>query len=313
MQQLDAKYREHYADRSKYLEEYAKYSQEVYDGFKKMYVEDLKNRLNAQKEALEKQKDELKELADARKKALEDAKDEEDYNKDQSEKREEINKLKVLIASFRGTLSLSSQKKLRELQQQLKEKEDELNEFEKDKALDRAKDQIDKEYENQEKAINEQIKGIEAQLENINEELPAIRNAIIDFASYYGVPITRAYASGSSSVSAITQENGAEVIAGNIKRGQFTMLTPTSKVWNASATQVLWDFANSPQGYLRSVMDKISSFKQKAMSMIYSQPVNVNVGGITVNGNADNQTVQKIKHSQKEQVEEILKTMRKLQ
>ena len=309
LQQLDYKYQNHYADRSKYLEEYAKYSQEVYEGFKKLYQDDL----NAQKDSLEKQKDELKELADARKQALEDAKDEEDYKKDQSEKREEINKLKVLIASFRGTLSLSSQKKLRELQQQLKEKEDELNDFEKDKALERAKDQIDKEYESQEKAINEQIKGIEAQLEQINDDLPAIRDAVMSFARQYGVTITRAYASGTPSVPAITQENGAEVIAGNIKRGQFTMLTPTSKVWNASATQALWDFANSPQGYLSSVMDKISSFKQKAMSMIYSQPVNVNVGGITVNGNADNQTVQKIKHSQKEQVEEILKTFKKLQ
>lgn len=309
LRQLDAEYKHHYENRAEYIEEYAKYSQEVYEGFKKLYQDDL----NAQKDSLEKQKDELKELADARKQALEDAKDEEDYKKDQSEKREEINKLKVLIASFRGTLSLSSQKKLRELQQQLKEKEEELNDFEKDKALERAKDQIDKEYESQEKAINEQIKGIEAQLEQINDDLPAIREAVINFARQYGVTITRAYASGTSSVPAITQENGAEVIAGNIKRGQFTMLTPTSKVWNASATQALWDFANSPQGYLSSVMDKISSFKQKAMSMIYSQPVNVNVGGITVNGNTDNQTVQKIKHSQKEQVEEILKTMKKLQ
>lgn len=309
LQQLDNKYQNHYADRSKYLEEYAKYSQEVYEGFKKLYQDDL----NAQKDSLEKQKDELKELADTRKQALEDAKDEEDYKKDQSEKREEINKLKVLIASFRGTLSLSSQKKLRELQQQLKEKEDELNDFEKNKALERAKDQIDKEYESQEKAINEQIKGIDERLEQVNKDLPSIRSAIYDFAKKYGVTITTAYASGTSSVPAITQENGAEIIAGNVRRGQFTMLTPTSKVWNASATQALWDFANSPQGYLSSVMDKISSFKQKAMSMIYSQPVNVNVGGITVNGNADNQTVQKIKHSQKEQVEEILKTMKKLQ
>lgn len=309
LQRLDAEYKHHYENRAEYLEEYAKYSQEVYEGFKKLYQNDL----NAQKESLEKQKDELKELADARKQALEDAKDEEDYKKDQSEKREEINKLKVLIASFRGTLSLSSQKKLRELQQQLKEKEDELNDFEKDKALEKAKDQIDKEYESQEKAINEQIKGIESQLERINDDLPAIRDAVMSFARQYGVTITRAYASGTSSVPAITQENGAEVIAGNVRRGQFTMLTPTSKVWNASATQALWDFANSPQGYLSSVMDKISSFKQKAMSMIYSQPVNVNVGGITVNGNADNQTVQKIKHSQKDQVEEILKTMKKLQ
>lgn len=309
LQQLDAEYKHHYENRAEYLEEYAKYSQEVYEGFKKLYQDDL----NAQKESLEKQKDELKELADARKQALEDAKDEEDYKKDQSEKREEINKLKVLIASFRGTLSLSSQKKLRELQQQLKEKEDELNDFEKDKALERAKDQIDKEYESQEKAINGQIKGIDKRLEQVNKDLPSIRSAIYDFAKKYGITITRAYASGTSSVPAITQENGAEIIAGNVRRGQFTMLTPTSKVWNASATQALWDFANSPQGYLSSVMDKISSFKQKAMTMIYSQPVSVNVGGITVNGNADNQTVQKIKHSQKEQVEEILKTMKKLQ
>lgn len=309
LKQLDYVYQNHYADRSKYLEEYAKYSQEVYDGFKKMYQDDL----NAQKDALEKQKDELKEIADARKQALDDAKDQEDEEKSRSEKREEISKLKVLIASFRGTLSLSSQKKLRELQQQLKEKEDELAEFESDKALDHAKDQIDKEYENQEKAINKQIENIESQLDKISKDLPEIRDLVAAFARRYGVTITRAYASGTSSVPAVTQENGAEIIAGNVRRGQFTMLTPTSKVWNASATQALWDFANSPAAYLGSVMDKISAFKQRATSMIYSQPVNVEVGGITVNGNADKQTVQEIKRGQKTQVEEILKAFKKLQ
>lgn len=309
LKQLDAKYRSHFSDRTKYLEQYAKYSQEVYEGFKKLYQDDL----NAQKDSLEKQKEELKDLADARKQALEDAKDEEDYKKEQSDKREEINKLKVLIASFRGTLSLSSQKKLRELQEQLKEKEDELAEFENDKALERAKENIDKEYENQEKAINAQIGGIEEQLEKINDDLPDIRNAVIAFAQKYGVPITRAYASGTSSVPAITQENGAEIIAGNVKRGQFTMLTPSSKVWNANATQALWDFANSPEAFIGSVMERISAFKNKAMSMIYSQPVSVTVGGITIEGNADNQTVQKIKQSQKEQVESILKGFKKLQ
>lgn len=309
LKQLDAKYRSHFSDRTKYLEQYAKYSQEVYEGFKKLYQDDL----NAQKDSLEKQKEELKDLADARKQALEDAKDEEDYKKEQSDKREEINKLKVLIASFRGTLSLSSQKKLRELQEQLKEKEDELAEFENDKALERAKENIDKEYENQEKAINTQISGIEEQLEKINDDLPDIRNAVIAFAQKYGVPITRAYASGTSSVPAITQENGAEIIAGNVKRGQFTMLTPSSKVWNATATQALWDFANSPEAFIGSVMERISTFKNKAMSMIYSQPVSVTVGGITIEGNADQQTVQKIKQSQKEQVESILKGFKKLQ
>lgn len=315
LKKLDALYQKQFNNRSKYLDEYAQYSQEVYEGFKQMYIKDMQNKLNAEKESLEKQKDNLKELADARKKALEDAKDEEDYKKDQAEKRAEINKIESLLAQFSGKLDLSAQKKVRELQSQLKEKQDELNDFENDKALERAKEQIDKDYENQEKAINSKIDKIEKQLDDLNknEDLPVIRSAVVGFAKKYGIAITKPYAKGTPSVPAITQENGAEVIAGNISRGQFTMLTPTSKVWNAAATQALWDFANSPEAYLGSLIDDISTFKQQASAMIYSQPVNVNVGGITVNGNADNQTVQKIKRSQKEQIEDILKAFKKMQ
>ena len=47
--------------------------------------------------------------------------------------------------------------------------------------------------------------------------------------------------------------------------------------------------------------------------MVYSQPVNVNVGGITVNGNADNKTVEQIRRNQKGQIEEMLKGLKKLQ
>lgn len=309
LQTLDAKYRSYYGGKKKYLEQYAKYSQEVYEGFKKLYQNDL----NAQKDALEKQKSDLKDLADARKKALEDKDDEAKYKKEQTEKREEINKLKVLIASFRGTLSLSSQKKLRELQKELKEKEEELADFEKDKALDRAKDQIDKDYEAQEKSIDAKIKSIEDILDKISNDVPAIRDAVINLAKKYGVPITRAYASGTSSVPSVTQENGAEVIAGNVRRGQFTMLTPSSKVWNASATQALWEFANSPEAFIGTVMEKIASFKNRASSVIYAQPVNVTVGDIVVNGNADKKAVQEIKDSQREQIEEILNCFKKTQ
>lgn len=309
LQTLDAKYRSYYGGKKKYLEQYAKYSQEVYEGFKKLYQNDL----NAQKDALEKQKSDLKDLADARKKALEDKDDEAEYKKEQTEKREEINKLKVLIASFRGTLSLSSQKKLRELQKELKEKEEELADFEKDKALDRAKDQIDKDYEAQEKSIDAKIKSIEDILDKISNDVPAIRDAVINLAKKYGVPITRAYASGTSSVPSVTQENGAEVIAGNVRRGQFTMLTPSSKVWNASATQALWEFANSPEAFVGTVMEKIASFKNRASSVIYAQPVNVTVGDIVVNGDADKKAVQEIKDSQREQIEEILNCFKKTQ
>lgn len=312
LKELDVKNKAYFGNKTEYLEEYAKYSQEVYEGFKKLYQDDL----NAQKEALEEQKDQLKELADARKEALDDAKDEEDYNKEQSEKREEINKLKVLIASFRGTLSLSSQKKLRELQQELAEKEEELAEFESGKALEKAKEDIDKEYENQEAQINTKIENIESLLEKVSDDLPEIRNAVISFAKKYGVTITSAYATGTNSSIgglALTQERGSELIAANVKSGNFTMLTPNSKVWNASATQALYDFANSPEAFIGGIMDKISAFKNKAMSMFYSQPVNVTVGGVTVNGNADTKTVQQIKQGQREQVERMLKEFKKLQ
>ncbi len=309
---LNDKYKQHFSNRSAYLEEYAKYSQEVYSGFKKLYQDDL----NAQKESFEKQKESLKKIADARKEALDDAKEEQDYKKEQSERRQEISKLKTLIASFRGVLSLSSQKKLLELKQQLKEKQEELDEFEHNKSIEQAKADIDKEYARQEEEIQNKIDGIEQLLEDINKEIPAIHREIINFAEKMGIHLSDAYASGTSNSIggiAITQENGAELIAGNLGKGKFTFLTPASKVWNSGATEFLYAFANSPDGVLSGIAQKIYDFKNRTGAMIYSQPVSINMGGINIAGSADNSTVTKIRSSQQKQTAALLKSFRKIQ
>lgn len=314
LQNLDRLYKKYYSDKSSYLDEYSKYSKEVYSGFKKMYLEDLKNKLNAEKEALEKQKDSLKELAEQRKKALDDAKEKEDYKKEQAEKRKEVNDLKILIMQFRGNLSMSSQKKLRELQKELKEKQDELSDFEKNKALENAKETIDKEYESQEKRIQNKIDGIQERLDKVNDDLPKIRDAVLSFAKKkYGVSIQKAFASGTNYVSALTQESGPEIIAQNMHSGQFTLLTPGSKVWNAKATQFLYDFANSPSRTIGAVTSNLSTLKNKAFAAMLSQPVQIQMGDIIVEGNATPEAISRINKCTNNSVQTLLKAFKRFQ
>ena len=189
LKELDSAYKRFYSNTTEYLEEYAKYSQEVYDGFKDMYKDDLE----AQKDSLEKQKDALRDFYDERKKLLEEANEEEDYEKDKSDKLREINELKILIAKLRTVGTQNAQKRIAELEEELSKAQEDYDEFEKEHILEKALENIEKEYETQEKKIQSQIDSIQDKLDKIDEDTLSVRDAIIDFAAKYGVNLDFAY------------------------------------------------------------------------------------------------------------------------
>lgn len=189
LKELDSAYKRFYSNTTEYLEEYAKYSQEVYEGFKDMYKEDL----DAQKDSLEKQKDALRDFYDERKKLLEEANEEEDYEKDKSEKLQEINELKILIAKLRTVGTQNAQKRIAELEEELSKAQEDYDEFEKEHILEKALENIEKEYETQEKKIQSQIDSVQDKLDKIDEDTLSVRDAIIDFAAKYGVNLDFAY------------------------------------------------------------------------------------------------------------------------
>ncbi len=203
LKELDAAYKRFYSNTTEYLEEYAKYSQEVYDGFKDMYKEDL----DAQKDSLEKQKDALRDFYDERKKLLEEANEEEDYEKDKSEKLQEINELKILIAKLRTVGTQNAQKRIAELEEELSKAQEDYDEFEKEHILEKALENIEKEYETQEKKIQSQIDSIQDKLDQIDKDTLSVRDAIIDFAAKYGVNLDFAYGNGSTGAPADKPNN----------------------------------------------------------------------------------------------------------
>ena len=121
-QKLNWGYRNFYDKIEEYLDDYAKYSQEVYDGFKDMYKDDLE----AQKEAWEEKKDAVSEYYDNLREQIEDAHDEEDYEKEQSEKRKEIFDIDMKIAELMRDGSEKAKARIAELEEERLKAEEEL-------------------------------------------------------------------------------------------------------------------------------------------------------------------------------------------
>jgi len=232
LKELDAAYKRFYSNTTEYLEEYAKYSQEVYEGFKDMYKEDL----DAQKDSLEKQKDALRDFYDERKKLLEEANEEEDYEKDKSEKLQEINELKILIAKLRTVGTQNAQKRIAELEEELSKAQEDYDEFEKEHILEKALENIEKEYETQEKKIQSQIDSIQDKLDKIDEDTLSVRDAIIDFAAKYGVNLDFAY--GNSPTGTPTDKPNNNANNKNIAVGSTIVVKDTATHFSNKSNNV---------------------------------------------------------------------------
>ena len=82
----------------------------------------------------------------------------------------------------------------------------------------------------------------------------------------------------------------AELIGMNTGSGTFTMLTPSSKVWNNEATEFLYKFANNPtKSLLEKLGESTNSIAQNITTVNNTSEYNINIqkGAVVVQGNAD--------------------------
>ena len=314
LKDLDWGYKHFYNKTADYLEDYAKYSQEVYDGFKDMYKEDLE----AQKEAWEEKKDAVSEYYDNLREQIENSHDEEDYEKEQSEKRKEIFDLDMKIAELMRDGSEKAKARIAELEEERLKVEEELFDFETEKAREDELSRLEKEQEAEEKKIQDQIDTIDKELETIDEDIVSVRNAIINYAAKHGVTLDFAYASGThSSVGGFGRinEKGIEMISAPDGNGNYIPMLPSSYVFSAKATEFLWKLATEhslPQAMYNSIAKSIKT-QSNTPSVNIAQPITISMGDVIIKGNADKQTVADIKKQQENTVRMVLQKIKELQ
>lgn len=314
LKRINQKYQQFYNKTADYLEDYAKYSQEVYDGFKDMYKEDLE----AQKEAWEEKKDAVSEYYDNLREQIEDAHDEEDYEKEQSEKRKEIFDLDMQIAELMRDGSEKAKARIAELEEERLKAEEELLDFETDKAREDELSRLEKEQEAEEKKIQDKIDGIQKKLDKLDEDTISVRNAIIAYAKEKGVTLNFAYASGTrSSVGGFGRinEKGIEMISAPDGNGNYIPMLPNSYVFSAKATEFLWKLATEhslPQAMYNSIAKSIKT-QSSTPSVNIAQPITITMGDVIIKGNADKQTVADIKKQQENTVRMVLQKIKELQ
>ncbi len=314
LKSLDSAYKRFYNKTADYLEDYAKYSQEVYDGFKDMYKEDLE----AQKDAWEKKKDAVSEYYDKLREEIENTHDEEDYEKEQSEKRKEIFDLDMQIAELMRDGSEKAKARIAELEEERLKAEEELRDFETDKAREDELSRLEKEQKAEEDKIQQQIDGIQGQLDKLDKDTVSVRNAIIAYAKEKGVTLNFAYASGTrSSVGGFGRinEKGIEMISAPDGNGNYVNLMPNSYVFSAKATEFLWKLATEhslPQAMYNSIAKSIKT-QSSTPSVNIALPITITMGDIIIKGNADKQTVADIKKEQENTVRMVLQKIKELQ
>lgn len=311
---LDALYKKHYGNKTKYLDEYSQYSQEVYDGFKDMYKKDLE----ADKKALEEKKEAITEYYDELIEKIQDTHDEEDYEKEQSKKRKEIFDIDMQIAELMRDGSEKAKARIAELEEERLKAEEEYRDFETDKARKDEIERLEKEREAREKEVQEKIDSIDTKLDSLDTNTKDIRNAVIQYAKAKGVDIKFAYASGTrSSVGGFGRinEKGIEMIASPDGNGNYVNLMPGSYVFSAKATEFLWKLATEhslPQAMYNSIAKSIKT-QSSTPSVNIAQPITITMGDIIIKGNADKQTVADIKREQENTVRMVLQKIKELQ
>ena len=314
LKSLDSAYKRFYNKTADYLEDYAKYSQEVYDGFKDMYKEDLE----AQKEAWEEKKDAVSEYYDNLREQIEDAHDEEDYEKEQSEKRKEIFDLDMQIAELMRDGSEKAKARIAELEEERLKAEEELLDFETDKAREDELSRLEKEQKAEEDKIQQQIDKIDGDLKSIDENITKARQDIINYAKAKGVILDFAHASGTRSSPGgfgRINEKGIEMISAPDGNGNYIPMLPNSYVFSAKATEFLWKLATEhslPQA-MYNIIAKTNKTQSNTPSVNIAQPITITMGDVIIKGNADKQTVADIKRQQDNTVRMVLQRIKELQ
>lgn len=278
--------------------------EEVYSYLKDLYKEDLES----QKDALEKKKDDLKDFYDRQKEMLQDQYDEEDEQEKREDYAHEIAKLQLLISSLQRDTTQEAKRRLAEAEEELAQLQEEYDDWEKENARNDALDALDEQYEAEAAKLDSQIEDIDNTIQSIDDGVGGIYNIVKAWAKKNGYDVSGLATGTNSAIGGLyrTQEQGAEMLGYNLGSGQFTYLTPQSKVWNAAATQVLYDFANSPLRFL-------SRYKGiTAGNIPQVRNISLSFGDIVVNGKADASTVAALRKERTNIAYVVLEQLKKL-
>ena len=296
-QKMLGSYKEN-ADEKKSIEE------DYFKWLKSQYKDDL----SAQKDNLNKQKEALKDFYDRRKEYIEQAYDDQEKTEKRAEYMKEIESLERRVFALQADSSQAGKRQLLETQEALDEKLKEYQKWERENSKDALLDRLDEEYQREEQKIDYQVSAIESKVESLDKSAYGIYDIIRRWGADHGYPIPF-QASGTDNAPggiSVTQEKGAELLGMNVG-GAFTYLTPKSKVWNASATDFLYKFANAPSVYLARFMRGIAA----SAPDIHAN--NVSFGDIVISGNADASTVSALRKERENIAKEVLVQFKKLQ
>lgn len=279
--------------------------EQLYDRYKELYKEDLES----QKDSLDKQITDIEDFYDEQKEMLEEQWADEETEDERAEQAKNISEIRKLIAELERDGSARARRQLIDAREELAEAEKERDEWEKEQAQDAILETLEKQKTEAVEKIEEQVKNVEEKLNNIDEGIGAIRSAVLSWAKENGYSIT-GLATGTASAGGglyVTQEAGPEALAYNLGLGRFTYLTPESKVWNAGATEVLYEFANAPSRFLSRYMSLLSDRAQGVASTAI-----VTVGDIVIQGTADATTVAALRKERDNIVYTVLDKFKKM-
>ena len=124
----------------------------------------------------------------------------------------------------------------------------------------------------------------------------------------------KGYASGTCNATAgwhAIDELGDEYVFTSADGTRYKMLNSGDHVLNAEATDFLYDFANGGQEILEKIIKSaVGGLFDKIVPIINNN--DIDMGGITVNGNADAHTVSEIRRAQRDNLKTMLQELQKL-
>ena len=148
-------------------------TKDIEDKITEIYQKQIDDR----KKALEEQTNKIKDELEKQKQAYNDFRSEVEYNRDFQDKTAEVERLKAQIAKLQRDDSLSSRKRLLELQQQLDEAQRDLSDLVQDKLDSDINDMFDEQIDNVDKRYEAQIKALEEAWSDLNIA-QAVKNAL---------------------------------------------------------------------------------------------------------------------------------------
>jgi hypothetical protein len=143
----------------------AEIQEQAYQDLLQITINMLRQKKQAEIDALQAKLDSYKEIIDAEKELIDAKEKEYQYDKEKEEKNKKVADIEAELLELQFDDSEEGTARRLELEQELEEAKKDLAETEHDRSIELQKDALDKEYEKYEKTINKKIKKLEQYLE----------------------------------------------------------------------------------------------------------------------------------------------------